>query len=44
MNSTRQFMRELNRLGLTSAIDAGGGFQNYPEDYEVIAELHAKSR
>ncbi|MSG11131.1 amidohydrolase family protein, partial [Escherichia coli] len=34
VNSTRQFMRELNRLGLTSAIDAGGGFQNYPEDYE----------
>jgi predicted amidohydrolase YtcJ len=40
VNSTRQFMRELNRLGLTSAIDAGGGFQNYPEDYQVIAELH----
>jgi predicted amidohydrolase YtcJ len=33
MNSTRHFMRELNRLGLTSIIDAGGGFQNYPEDY-----------
>ena len=44
VNSTRQFMRELNRLGLTSAIDAGGGFQNYPEDYEVIAELHAKEQ
>ena len=39
INSTRQFMRELNRLGLTSAIDAGGGFQNYPEDYEVIQKL-----
>lgn len=39
VNSTRQFMRELNRLGVTSAIDAGGGFQNYPEDYEVIAQL-----
>ena len=35
MNSTRHFMRELNRLGLTSIIDAGGGFQNYPEDYAV---------
>ncbi|MCS6039395.1 amidohydrolase family protein [Klebsiella pneumoniae subsp. pneumoniae] len=44
MNSTRQFMRELNRLGLTSAIDAGGGFQNYPEDYEVIEQLHAKDQ
>jgi hypothetical protein len=39
VNSTRQFMRELNRLGITSAIDAGGGFQNYPEDYPVIEEL-----
>lgn len=39
VNSTRQFMRELNRLGVTSAIDAGGGFQNYPEDYQVVDEL-----
>lgn len=42
INSTRHFMRELNRLGVTSVIDAGGGFQNYPEDYEVIDQL-AKS-
>lgn len=41
-NSTRIFMRELNRLGLTSVIDAGGGFQNYPDDYAVIDELHRK--
>jgi len=39
LNSTRHFMRELNRLGITSTIDAGGGFQNYPEDYEVIQKL-----
>ena len=39
VNSTRHFMRELNRLGVTGAIDAGGGFQNYPEDYEVIRKL-----
>jgi predicted amidohydrolase YtcJ len=39
VNSTRHFMRELNRLGLTGAIDAGGGFQNYPEDYAVIQQL-----
>jgi len=39
INSTRHFMRELNRLGVTGAIDAGGGFQNYPEDYEVIRKL-----
>lgn len=41
INSTRHFMRELNRLGVTSVIDAGGGFQNYPDDYKVIEELHA---
>jgi predicted amidohydrolase YtcJ len=41
-NSTRHFMRELNRLGVTSAIDAGGGFQNYPEDYQVIDDLHRR--
>ena len=39
LNSTRHFMRELNRLGVTGAIDAGGGFQNYPEDYQVIQQL-----
>jgi predicted amidohydrolase YtcJ len=39
-NSTRHFMRELNRLGVTGVIDAGGGFQNYPEDYKIIEELH----
>jgi predicted amidohydrolase YtcJ len=39
LNSTRHFMRELNRLGVTGAMDAGGGFQNYPEDYAVIQKL-----
>ena len=42
LNSTRHFMRELNRFGVTSAIDAGGGFQNYPDDYAVINELHKR--
>jgi predicted amidohydrolase YtcJ len=42
MNSSRQFMRELNRFGVTSVIDAGGGFQNYPDDYGVINELHTR--
>lgn len=41
LNSTRHFMRELNRLGVTSVIDAGGGGQNYPDDYRVIETLHA---
>src|SRR6267378_5724030 len=39
LNSTRHFMRELNRLGVTGAIDAGGGSQNYPDDYAVIRQL-----
>ena len=41
-NSSRHFMRELNRLGVTSCIDAGGGFQNYPEDYAIVNQLHAR--
>lgn len=40
VNSTRHYMREMNRLGITSVIDAGGGGQNYPEDYQVIQHLH----
>jgi len=39
VNSTRHFMRDLNRLGVTGAIDAGGGSQNYPDDYAVIRKL-----
>src|SRR5579859_8136660 len=39
LNATRQFMRELNRLGITSVIDSGGGRQNYPDDHRVIEEL-----
>jgi len=41
LNSTRHFMREMNRLGVTGVIDAGGGFQNYPDDYEIVEKLHA---
>lgn len=33
LNSTKQFYRELNRLGLTSGIDAGGGGHKFPKDY-----------
>lgn len=39
VNSTQHFMRELNRLGVTGVIDAGGGFQNYPDDYAVVQNL-----
>lgn len=41
LNSTRHYMREMNRLGITSVIDAGGGGQNYPEDYDVIQKLNS---
>ncbi|MEU7161839.1 amidohydrolase [Streptomyces chrestomyceticus] len=37
--STRHFLRELNRFGLTSAVDAAGGFQNFPDDYATVVEL-----
>ncbi len=39
LNSSRHFMRELNRFGVTSASDVGGGGQSYPEDYSVIERL-----
>ena len=32
-------MREMNRFGVTSVGDAGGGWQNFPEDYAVIRQL-----
>jgi predicted amidohydrolase YtcJ len=39
LNSTRHYMRELNRFGVTSVSDAGGGGQNYPDDYAVVKKL-----
>jgi predicted amidohydrolase YtcJ len=42
--STRHFMREHNRLGVTSVIDAGGGGQNYPDNYQAIAALAAENQ
>ncbi|RUR09018.1 amidohydrolase [Legionella septentrionalis] len=44
MNSTLHFMRELNRLGVTSIVDAGGGFQNYPDDYEIVNQLNQENK
>lgn len=44
INSTLHFMRELNRLGITSVCDAGGGFQRYPEDYQVIQQLDKENK
>ncbi|MFD2602671.1 amidohydrolase [Flavobacterium suzhouense] len=39
INSTKQFMSEMNRLGVTAIMDAGGGFQNYPDDYGITGKL-----
>jgi hypothetical protein len=39
LNSTQYFFRELNRFGLTSAIDAGGTNLPYPDDYQALATL-----
>jgi predicted amidohydrolase YtcJ len=44
LNSTLHFMREENRLGVTSVGDAGGGFQNYPDDYGIIDRLAKEGR
>jgi predicted amidohydrolase YtcJ len=32
VSSTRHFLRELNRFGITSAIDAAGGSQQFPDN------------
>lgn len=44
VTSTLHFMREHNRLGLTSVIDAGGGGQNFPDNYAAIAKLAAERK
>lgn len=35
VNSTQHFYRELNRFGLTSVVDPGGGGHAYPADYQA---------
>jgi predicted amidohydrolase YtcJ len=39
INSTRHFYRELNRFGVTSVVDPGGGGHAYPADYEASRVL-----
>ena len=41
INSNLHWYRELNRFGLTSVIDAGGGGHAYPKDYST-ADMLAK--
>jgi predicted amidohydrolase YtcJ len=40
INSSLQYMTELNRLGVTAVMDAGGGFQNFPDDYVITDSLY----
>jgi predicted amidohydrolase YtcJ len=42
VNSTQHFFRELNRFGLTSALDAGATNLPYPDDYQALAKLAAR--
>ena len=39
LSSTRHFFRELNRFGITSAIDAAGGSQQFPDNYAAVMQL-----
>jgi predicted amidohydrolase YtcJ len=38
------FMREINRFDVASAIDAVGGFKNYPDDDAVVQELDKRHK
>ncbi|MGJ1206437.1 amidohydrolase [Sphingobacterium lactis] len=40
VNSTLQYFTELNRIGVTGVMDAGGGFQNFPDDYGITDSLN----
>jgi predicted amidohydrolase YtcJ len=42
INSTKRFIYDLNSLGVTSVMDAGGGFQNFPDDYQITDMLSKK--
>ncbi|MBC7789917.1 MAG: amidohydrolase, partial [Anaerolineae bacterium] len=39
LSGTRHFYRELNRFGITSALDAGGGGHRFPAHYDGTARL-----
>ncbi len=44
VNSTRRVYAQLNQTGADQRHRRRGGFQNYPEDYEIIEQLHAKDQ
>jgi len=39
LDGTRRFFRELNRFGLTGALDPGGGGHAFPQDYAATCDL-----
>ncbi len=39
INSTKYFYRDLNRFGITSAIDAGGGGHEFPSNYQATEAI-----
>jgi predicted amidohydrolase YtcJ len=41
---TRHFLRELNRFGITSAIDGVGGSQQFPGNYAAVMQLARQQR
>jgi predicted amidohydrolase YtcJ len=43
-NSNLHWLRELNRFGLTSVVDAGGGGHAFPEDYASSEALAEKNK
>jgi predicted amidohydrolase YtcJ len=44
VNSTENFLRELNRFGITSTVDAGESATAYPDDYKALQLLATNSR
>ncbi|HTT90468.1 MAG TPA: amidohydrolase [Acidimicrobiales bacterium] len=40
--STRYLVQDLNRFGLTSAMDAAGGSQSFPDNYSSVMQLAAE--
>ncbi len=44
IESTKHWFTELNRLGLTTAIDAGGGLQRWPDDYAALNAVHDRGQ
>jgi predicted amidohydrolase YtcJ len=42
--STRLYLRHLNRRGVTSIIDAAGGGHVFPDNYNVVRDLHARGQ